>query len=47
MLDQSLKQYQKLEGSKWENAAKRNLAFFAVGNRLLDPQVQVPDTVQL
>jgi hypothetical protein len=46
MLDQSLKQYQKLEGSKWENAAKRNLAFFAVGSRLLDPQVQVPDTVQ-
>lgn len=46
MLAQSLKQYQILEKSEWENAAKRNLAFFAVGSRLLNPQVQVPEPVQ-
>lgn len=46
MLEQSLKQYQVLQGSEWENAAKRNLAFFAVGSRLLDPKVQVPDEVE-
>lgn len=27
MLDSSVAQYEKLKGSEWENAAKRNVAF--------------------
>ncbi len=36
MLDNSVAQYEKLKGSEWENAAKRNVAFFNVGMKLLD-----------
>lgn len=36
MLDDSVLQYEQLKGSEWEDAAKRNVAFFAVGTRLLD-----------
>ncbi len=36
MLDDSVLQYEQLKGSEWEDAAKRNVAFFAVGERLLD-----------
>ena len=36
MLDNSVAQYEKLKGSEWENAAKRNVAFFTVGMKLLD-----------
>ncbi|MHB8125428.1 MAG: DUF3160 domain-containing protein [Desulfitobacteriaceae bacterium] len=42
MLTESQKQYQALKGTDWENAAKRNAAYFAVANRLLDPKANVP-----
>jgi hypothetical protein len=37
MLSQAQKQYGTLKGTGWENAARRNVAFFAVAGRLLDP----------
>ncbi|MEQ8174001.1 MAG: DUF3160 domain-containing protein [Syntrophomonadaceae bacterium] len=46
LLSQSTQVYQQLKGSPWENAARRNLAFFAVGSRLMDPSVATPYEVQ-
>jgi len=46
MLAQSQEQYAALKGTAWENAAKRNLGFFAVGTKLLDPSVTVPPEVE-
>lgn len=46
MLDDSLAAYEGLKGSEWEAAAKRNLAFFTVGAKLLDDQTQVNDDVK-
>ncbi|MFA7171690.1 MAG: DUF3160 domain-containing protein, partial [Candidatus Paceibacterota bacterium] len=46
MLADSLAQYQSLKGTEWENAAKRNVGFFAVGSKLLDPNVNIPDIVK-
>ena len=43
MLESSMAQYDALEGSKWEEAARRNVAFFAVAAVLQDPSVQIPD----
>lgn len=45
MLAESQNQYQALKGTDWENAAKRNVAFFAVAARLLDPQAEIPSLV--
>ena len=45
MLAESLAQYKALKGSEWENAAKRNVAFFAVGSKLLDANAIIPDVV--
>ncbi|MEK7522902.1 MAG: DUF3160 domain-containing protein, partial [Patescibacteria group bacterium] len=45
MLSESLSQYNSLKGTKWENAAKRNVGFFAVGSKLLDPSVNIPSIV--
>ncbi|MCI9141034.1 MAG: DUF3160 domain-containing protein [Lachnospiraceae bacterium] len=42
MLDNSAAQYDQLSGSEWEEAAKRNVAFFAVGAKLLDDSTQIP-----
>ena len=42
MLSESLNQYNNLKGTEWENAAKRNVGFFAVGSKLLDPSVSIP-----
>ncbi len=42
MLAESQKQHQILKGTDWENASKRNVAFFAVAARLLDPTADVP-----
>lgn len=36
MLANSVAQYEKLKGSEWESAARRNVAFFNVGMKLLD-----------
>ena len=46
MLSEAEKQYEALKGTEWENAAARNMAFFAVGGRLLDPAFPVPEPVQ-
>lgn len=46
MLAESWNQYNSLKGTEWENAAKRNLGFFAVGSKLLDPAVSIPPVVQ-
>lgn len=45
MLAQSLSQYENLKGTQWENAAKRNVGFFSVGSKLLDPSVIIPSIV--
>jgi len=45
MLAGSLAQYNQLKGTEWENAAKRNAAFFAVGVSLLGGNVQVEDSI--
>lgn len=45
MQEQSLAQYEKLKGTTWENAAKRNVAFFSVGLCLLQGKVEIPAEV--
>lgn len=46
MLSEALSQYDNLKGTEWENAAKRNAEFFAVGSKLLDSSVNVPFAIQ-
>jgi len=46
MLSSALEQYNSLKGTEWENPAKRNVGFFAVAGRLLDPAVEVPAIVK-
>ena len=46
MLAVAVEQYDTLEGTEWENAAKRNVGFFAVASKLLDPGVEVPAVVE-
>ena len=46
MLSESISQYQNLKQTEWENAAKRNLGFFAVASKLLDSSVNIPSIVQ-
>jgi len=46
MLAGAQEQYAALKGTAWENAARRNLAFFAVAARLLDPGAKIPEPVQ-
>lgn len=38
--------YESLKGTFWENAARRNVAFFAVGARLLDSKYVIPTSVK-
>ena len=45
MQQQSQAQLDELTGTDWENAARRNLAFFSVGVSLLDPAAVVPESV--
>jgi hypothetical protein len=45
MLSESLNQYNNLKGTEWENAAKRNIGFFAVGSKLLNLSVSIPSIV--
>ncbi|MBQ8085492.1 MAG: DUF3160 domain-containing protein, partial [Lachnospiraceae bacterium] len=45
MMNATQVQYDVLKGTEWEQAAKNNLAFFAIGNKLLDPNTQVPGDV--
>lgn len=46
MLTESEEQYKVLKGTKWENAAKRNLGFFSVAGKLLNPQISFSDQVK-
>lgn len=46
MLAESRRQYAGLKGTDWENAAQRNMGFYAVGASLLDPGAAVPPEVQ-
>lgn len=46
MLDNSIKEYGSLKGSEWEEAAKRNVAFFTVGAKLLDDKTEVNGDVK-
>jgi Protein of unknown function (DUF3160). len=46
MLNAAQQQYNTLQGSPWENAAKRNLAFFTVGSRLMDSNIHIPAPVR-
>ncbi|MGI6453202.1 MAG: DUF3160 domain-containing protein [Syntrophomonadaceae bacterium] len=46
MLKASAEQLTALKGGPWENAAKRNLAFFTVGSCLLDPDTKIPSEVK-
>lgn len=45
MLEASSIQYEQLKGSEWEDAARRNVAFFTVGASLLDDSTAVSDYV--
>lgn len=45
MFDSSYAQYLSLAGSQWENAAKRNLAFFSVGQSISSSLSPIPDVV--
>lgn len=48
MLENSLAQYEVLKGSEWESAAKRNVAFFTIGMKLLDDSTEVnPDVADV
>jgi hypothetical protein len=46
MLAASLEQYKEAQGTGWENAAKTNVAYFAVAAKLLDRDATVPATVK-
>lgn len=46
MMQVSQEQFQTLKGTDWENACRRNMAFFTVANQLIDPASAVPATVQ-
>lgn len=46
MLEDSIKEYDSLKGSEWESAARRNVAFFTVGAKLLDDKTEVNSDVK-
>jgi hypothetical protein len=46
MLAQTDAQYQTLQGTPWEDAARRTVAFVGVGSKLVDPDVAVPAYAQ-
>lgn len=46
MLDDSVETYEKLKGTEWESAAKRNVAFFNVAVKLLDEDAEVNSDVK-
>lgn len=45
MQNASLQQYNELKNTEWENAAKRNVGFFSVANKLLNPNFAVANIV--
>ena len=46
MLDKARQQYEALEGTSWEEAARRTLAFFAVGAKLQDESLVLPEAAE-
>jgi len=46
MIIASQEQYTALQGTGWENAARRNVAFFAVAGKLLNNETKVPQIVK-
>lgn len=42
MLEHAQQQYEQLRGTPLEESARRNVAYFAVGSRLLDPKAEIP-----
>ncbi len=46
MQEKAEAQLKALKGTEWENAAKINLAFFAVGNHLMNPDSSIPEEVK-
>lgn len=46
MLEASEAQLEQLNGTEWEIAARRNVAYFAVARKLLDPAAGVPEAVE-
>lgn len=46
MLADATEQLTALKGTKWENAAKRNVGFFAVASKLFDEKTVIPDVVK-
>nr|MCR5687235.1 DUF3160 domain-containing protein [Lachnospiraceae bacterium] len=46
MLEESYEQYETLTGTQWEDAAKRNVAFFSVASVLLDESAKIPPEVK-
>ena len=45
MLSETENQYKTLKGTDWENAALRNLGFFAVAGKLLNPSMSIPKEI--
>ena len=45
MLSETENQYKILKGTDWENAALRNLGFFAVAGKLLNPGMSIPKEI--
>jgi hypothetical protein len=46
MLTDSLSQYEKLKGSEWETAVARNVAFFTIGAKLLNDNIEVNSDIK-
>ena len=46
MLSQSIEQYELLKDTSWDNAAKRNIGFFAVAGKILNPEIEIPAVVE-
>lgn len=46
MLEDAITTYNSVKGSEWENAARRNVAFFTVGSLLQNKGTVVPDFVK-
>ena len=46
MLEVSLKDYETLKGTSYENAALINIAYFAVANKLFNPNAEIPTLVK-
>lgn len=45
LFEKSQKQYDSLKDTEWENAAKRNVAFFAVALKLLNSEITLPSYI--